>query len=188
MEKITSLCVYCGSSPGRSEHYVDAARRLGASMAANNVRLVYGGGNRGIMGAVARGVLDNGGQATGIIPEFLMTKERGGEQSLELTDLVVTQTMHDRKRIMFERADAFIALPGGIGTLEELFEILTWSQLARHSKPVGLLNTSGFWDRLIELIDHMKDEGFVHTAHLIRPVMVNEPEDVVAALNGSLGS
>ncbi len=183
MEKIRSICVYCGSSPGNNPAYMTEAKVLGAAMAGAGISLVYGGGDRGIMGAVAKSILENGGKAVGIIPEFLLEKERSsGTASLELTEIVITKNMHERKQMRFERADAFVALPGGIGTLEELIEILTWAQLGRHDKPIALLDTDGFWSKLIDLFDHMDQEGFIHTAHLIRPIVMQDADEIVPKL------
>jgi len=179
---IRSVCVYCGSQPGRDSAYVDAGRRLGKAMAENHLRLVYGGGTKGLMGAVASGVLSNGGRVTGIIPQFLMEKEATRHSLGQLSELIVTPDMHERKHKMFDRADAFIALPGGIGTLEEIVEVMTWAQLGRHRKPMVFANTGGFWDPMLKLIRHMADEGFIHTAHLVQPMVIDEPEEIVSAL------
>lgn len=159
MTTIRSICVYCGSSPGTDPTFVATAKAFGKIMAENDVSLVYGGGSRGLMGALAKSVHDHGGKVIGIIPQFLQAREVpfAGAQ-----ELVVTETMHARKQLMFDRADAFVALPGGIGTLEELVEQLTWSQLGRHKKPIALANINGFWDPLCELIEHMKKNGFIH--------------------------
>jgi uncharacterized protein (TIGR00730 family) len=156
--KIRTICVYCGSSPGNDPAFVEAARALGSAFADNGIQLVFGGGAVGIMGAIAKAVRDRGGTITGIIPEFLVAREhamRGAD------NLIVTRDMHERKRKMFEMSDAFVALPGGIGTLEELVEQLTWVQLGRHRKPVLLANIKGFWNPLCALIDHMKRLEFI---------------------------
>jgi uncharacterized protein (TIGR00730 family) len=158
VSKIRTICVYCGSSPGTDPAFVEAARAFGAVLANNGIRLVFGGGAVGIMGAIAKSVLDHGGKVTGIIPEFLVAREhamRGAD------NLVVTRDMHERKRKMFEMADAFVALPGGIGTLEEVVEQITWVQLGRHRKPILLANIEGFWNPLCSLIDHMKTLEFI---------------------------
>ena len=158
MKKINAVCVYCGSSPGADPAFAEAAKALGKALAQNGVRLVYGGGSIGLMGAVATAVVENGGQATGIIPEFLTAKER----PLRLApEQIVTRDMHERKRIMFERADAFVALPGGLGTLEELVEQMTWAQLGRHRKPFLVANINGFWDPMLTLVGHMRGLGLV---------------------------
>jgi uncharacterized protein (TIGR00730 family) len=140
---ITSMCVYCGSGPGKSPAYVAAAQTLGQIMAEQGIRLVYGGGGLGLMGEVAKSVLKHGGEVTGIIPAFLSTKEH---MLRDVQELIVVDDMHTRKKLMFERSDAFVALPGGIGTLEELVEQLTWAQLGQHKKPIVLANIDGFWE------------------------------------------
>lgn len=179
---IRSICVYCGSQPGRDPAYIEAGRALGRSIAENHLRLVYGGGTKGIMGAVASGVLSGGGRVTGIIPEFLMDKEATRHSLGQLSELIVTPDMHVRKHKMFERADAFVTLPGGIGTLEEIVEIMTWAQLGRHRKPMIFANIGGFWDPMLELIRHMADAGFVHTAHLVQPIVIDNVEEIVPTL------
>ncbi len=158
MSKINALCVYCGSSPGTDPAFVEAAHDLGKILADNGVRLVYGGGSMGLMGTLANAVLEHGGAVTGIIPEFLIKRERPRRLPQEL---VITRDMHERKRTMFERADGFVALPGGLGTLEELVEQLTWAQLGHHKKPILIANINGFWDPLPALIAHMRTLGFV---------------------------
>ena len=158
INKIRKICVYCGSGPGNDPAFVKAARELGEVLAGNNIGLVYGGGNVGLMGEIAHAVLINGGKVTGIIPDFLVQREHAKGN---IDNLIVTRDMHERKRKMFEHADAFVALPGGIGTLEELVEQLTWVQLGRHKKPVLLANIKGFWEPLTALIDHMKRLKFI---------------------------
>ncbi len=155
---------------------------MGASIAAHGLRLVYGGGTKGIMGAVASGVLSSGGQVTGIIPEFLVDMEATRHSLGQLDELVITENMHERKHMMFERADAFVTLPGGIGTLEEIVEIMTWAQLGRHEKPMVFANIEGFWNPMLDLIDHMRDQGFIHRAHLVRPMVIDRVEDIVPAI------
>ena len=179
---IRSICVYCGSQPGRNTEYMEAGRALGRSIAEHGLRLVYGGGTRGIMGAVASGVMSSGGRVTGIIPEFLMDKEASKHSLSALTEVIVTQDMHERKHKMFEQSDAFVTLPGGIGTLEEIVEIMTWGQLGRHRKPMVFANVNGFWDPMMDLLKHMTDEGFIHTAHLVRPMVIDKVEDIVPAI------
>lgn len=179
---IRSICVYCGSQPGRDSAFINAGRTLGRSIAENHLRLVYGGGTKGIMGAVASGVLSAGGRVTGIIPQFLIDMEATRHSLGQLSELIVTADMHDRKHKMFERADAFVALPGGIGTLEEIVEIMTWAQLGRHRKPIVFANIGGFWDPMLKLIRHMADAGFVHAAHLVQPIVIDEPDQIVPAL------
>ncbi|MDK1489035.1 TIGR00730 family Rossman fold protein [Sinorhizobium sp. 7-81] len=185
---IRSICVYCGSQPGRDAAHIQAGRALGKSIADHGLRLVYGGGTRGIMGAVASGVLSAGGEVTGIIPEFLMDKEATRHSLGQLSELVVTADMHERKHKMFERADAFVALPGGIGTLEEIVEIMTWAQLGRHRKPMIFGNINGFWNPMLELFQHMRDQGFVHTAHLVQPLVIDSAEGIVPAILASAGA
>jgi uncharacterized protein (TIGR00730 family) len=158
MSTIRTVCVYCGSSPGTDRVFIEAARRFGEILATDGVGLVYGGGSRGLMGAVATSVLDHGGHVTGIIPEFLQNRERTLRRAQEI---IVTPDMHVRKQTMFERADAFVALPGGVGTLEELVEQLTWAQLGRHKKPILILNINGFWNPLCGLLDHMRKLEFI---------------------------
>jgi len=176
---IRSVCVYCGSQPGRDPVYLEAGRALGRSIAENGLRLVYGGGTRGIMGAVASGVMSSGGEVLGIIPEFLMDKEASKHSLSALTEVVVTENMHQRKHRMFEEADAFVTLPGGIGTLEEIVEIMTWGQLGRHRKPMVFANINNFWQPMLELMNHMSAEGFIHTAHLVKPMVIDKIEDIV---------
>jgi len=180
--RITSICVYCGSQPGHDPAYRNAARILGRAMAENGIDLVYGGGTKGIMGTVADAVMSNGGKAIGIIPEFLMDQEASRQELGQLTELHVTKDMHERKHMMFERSDAFVTLPGGIGTLEEIIEIMTWAQLGRHTKPMVFANISGFWDPLNALIGHMSSQGFIHTAHLVQPMVIDRAEDIVPRL------
>jgi uncharacterized protein (TIGR00730 family) len=180
--EIRSICVYCGSQPGRDDVYRQAGNALGRAMAAHGIRLVYGGGTRGVMGAVADGVMSAGGKVTGIIPEFLMDKEATRHALGQLDELIVTADMHQRKHAMFDRSDAFVTLPGGIGTLEEIIEIMTWAQLGRHTKPMVLANINGFWDPLTGLMEHMADEGFIHTAHLVRPMVIDAVDAIVPAI------
>ncbi|KZL17801.1 LOG family protein ORF6 in fasciation locus [Pseudovibrio axinellae] len=158
MKTLKSICVYCGSNAGSQPLFEQASIQLGKLLASEGIRLVYGGGSIGLMGALAKTVLENGGEVTGVIPGFLKEREVMLEQAHEL---IVVQDMHERKRTMFEKADAFIALPGGIGTLEELVEMLTWAQLGRHDKPMLLLNLAQFWTPLVELLDHMRGLGFI---------------------------
>lgn len=182
MNTIRSVCVYCGSSPGRDATYVKAGHLLGRSLAKSGLRLVYGGGTKGIMGAVAEGALKAGGKVTGIIPRFLINREATETALDRLDELVITDNMHERKHRMFEKSDAFVALPGGIGTVEEIVEIMTWGQLGHHRKPIVFANVKGFWDPMLSLIEHMSEEGFIHTAHRVKPLVVNDPEAIVAAI------
>ena len=183
MTSIKSICIYCGSQPGKEPDFIREASALGKELAQNNIRLVYGGGSRGIMGAVSQSVQDNGGKVLGIIPDFLLPKEGEWDQSSDNLEIIITQNMHERKQIMFEQSDAFIALPGGIGTLEEIVEIITWAQLDRHQKPIAFLNTNNFWQPMLDLIDHMKNSGFIHTANKVNPIVIDKAEDVIAMLN-----
>ncbi|MDX8494504.1 TIGR00730 family Rossman fold protein [Mesorhizobium captivum] len=182
MNTIRSVCVYCGSSPGRDEAYIKAGHLLGRSLAKSGLRLVYGGGTKGIMGAVAEGALKAGGKVTGIIPRFLINREATESALDKLDELLITDNMHERKHRMFEKSDAFVALPGGIGTVEEIVEIMTWAQLGHHRKPIVFANIKGFWDPMLALIEHMSDEGFIHTAHRVKPLVVNDPEAIVATI------
>lgn len=179
MSKIKSLCVYCGAATGDDPVYLDAALELGRLLAQDNIRLIYGGGGVGLMGTVARACAEAGGHVTGIIPDFLIGKEQAFEHAHEL---IVTHDMHERKRLMFERADAFLALPGGIGTLEELVEQLTWVQLNRHRKPVMVLNVDGFWDPLLRLFDHMQTTGFVNVSRPVKLLVAHNVRMVLPKL------
>jgi hypothetical protein len=179
MSKINALCVYCGSSPGTDPAFVETARDFGAILAQNQVRLIYGGGSVGLMGAVADAVLDHGGAATGIIPEFLTKRERPERRG---QDLVVTRDMHERKRTMFERADGFVALPGGIGTLEEVVEQMTWAQLGRHKKPILIANINGYWNPLLTLIEHMREQQFLPPGLRVDFLIANRVDDILPKL------
>jgi uncharacterized protein (TIGR00730 family) len=179
MTFIGSVCVYCGSAPGIDPIFAEEASALGRSMADAGIRLIYGGGNIGLMGTVARAVLDAGGEVTGVIPSFLKEREILLEDAQET---IVVPDMHTRKQIMYERADAFIALPGGIGTLEELVEQLTWAQLGRHTKPILLLNTLNFWRPLLDLFDHMSRSGFIRPGLEVRYLVADQAADAVPQL------
>jgi uncharacterized protein (TIGR00730 family) len=190
MADLKSICVYLGANKGAAPVYADAARGLGTAMAKAGVRLVYGGGAVGLMGVLARSVMENGGQVTGIIPQFLKDRE---VMLAEVDDLIVTADMHERKSAMFERADAFVALPGGLGTLEEVVEVMTWAQLDRHVKPVLIVNINGFYDPLIALFDRMMKEGFLHKSfmgnHTDLPVdFVTTVEDVIPTLRKKIAA
>jgi uncharacterized protein (TIGR00730 family) len=178
MSKIRKICVYCGSGPGTDPAYVDAAKALGTILAKNGIGLVYGGGNVGIMGEIAHAVVNNGGETTGIIPEFLVAKEHADRRH----GLIVTRDMHERKRKMFELADAFVALPGGVGTLEEIVEQMTWVQLGRHRKPVMLANIKGFWEPLCALLDHMKKLEFIRGGLDFDLLVADTVEDILPML------
>lgn len=179
MSRIESICVYCASGPGTNPAFVAAARDLGRILAENRIRLVYGGGSIGLMGALAEAVLDHGGLVTGIIPDFLVRRERLLERAQES---IVTHDMHERKRIMFERADAFVALPGGVGTLEELVEQLTWAQLGRHGKPILIANIEGFWEPLRALLDHMRNLEFIREDLAVDLLVADRVEDILPKL------
>lgn len=155
---------------------------LGRSIANAGLTLVYGGGTKGIMGAVSDAALKAGGDVTGIIPRFLMNKEATETALGRLGELIVTENMHERKHAMFDRSDAFVALPGGIGTVEEIVEVMTWAQLGHHRKPMVFASIGGFWSPMIALIDHMRGAGFIHTGHLVQPLVVEDPDAVVPAI------
>ena len=177
--RIRNICVYCGSNVGSNPAYAAAARQLGQSMAKERIGLVYGGGGLGLMGELARAVLAHGGRVTGIIPAFLSVKER---MLRDVTELVVVDDMHQRKKLMFDKSDAFVALPGGIGTLEELVEQLTWAQLGRHTKPIVLVNIDEFYAPFLALIGHMQAEAFIRPDMDVRFLTVDRAEDVVPAI------
>jgi uncharacterized protein (TIGR00730 family) len=180
MSKIKAICVYCGSSPGTDPAFMKTAREFGKILAENNVRLVYGGGSIGLMGAIASSMIEHGGTATGIIPEFLTAKEQPRRLAQEQ---IITRDMHERKRTMFDRADAFVALPGGLGTLEELVEQMTWAQLGRHKKPILIANINRFWDPLLTLIDHMRRLGLVPSpARGVELLVADRVEDILPKL------
>jgi uncharacterized protein (TIGR00730 family) len=179
MAVLKSVCVYCGSSSGAKPVYAQSARALGQALAAADLRLIYGGGSVGLMGALARAALEAGGTVTGIIPRFLQSRERPFD---DLTETIVTEDMHQRKMLMFEHADAFVALPGGVGTLEELIEQMTWAQLGRHQKPVLLANIDGFWDALCELLAQMRSERFIRPEMDISWLVAESAEDIVPML------
>lgn len=170
---LRSLCIYCGSAPGVQPLYADMARALGRAMVRQNIALVYGGGSVGLMGIIADAVMRQGGSATGVIPQILMDKEVGHHG---LTALHVVKDMHERKAMMAELSDGFIAMPGGFGTLEELFEILTWAQLGLHTKPIGLLNVNGYYDGLISFIDYQVAQGFLKPIHAARLLPATQPD------------
>jgi hypothetical protein len=185
---LTSICVFCGARLGVRPAYRDLARRTGLTLARRGVVVVYGGGRAGLMGELADAVLAAGGEVIGIIPRQLLDREVG---HTGLTRLEVVGTMHERKARMAELAEAFIALPGGLGTLEELFEVWTWSYLGFHDKPLGLLSTAGYYDHLTALLDHAVEEGFVDPRHRARLVLEEEPErllDRLAELKGRVAA
>ena len=180
--KIKTVCVYCGSGPGTNPRFVETAIALGKAFAENDIRLVYGGGSVGLMGAVATSVLDHGGSVTGIIPDFLTTRENALKR---VQEMIVTPDMHERKRLMFERSDAFVALPGGIGTLEELVEQLTWQQLGRHAKPILLANIDGFWEPLLALLAHMRATAFIRPTLTVDILKAERVEDILPRLRAA---
>jgi len=182
MNQIKTVCVYCGSGPGTNPRFVEAAQGLGKIFADNNIRLVYGGGSVGLMGAIAKSVLDHGGAVTGIIPDFLRARENA---LTKVQEMIVTPDMHERKRLMFERSDAFVALPGGVGTLEELVEMLTWQQLGRHAKPILLANIDGFWEPLMALLAHMRSAQFIRPNLEVDVLKAERVEDILPRLRAA---
>ena len=176
---VHNICVYCGSGVGKSPAYRAAARTLGKALAEQKIGLIYGGGDLGLMGDIAHTTLDHGGHVTGIIPQFLTRKE---QMLRDVDELIVTQDMHERKRLMFERSDGFVALPGGIGTLEELVEQLTWVQLGRHTKPVIVANIEGFWDPFLNVLTHMKADGFIRPGVNVHFTVVDDATKIVPAV------
>ncbi len=185
MSTIRSICVYCGSSPGNDAAYVKAGEELGAAIATANIKLIFGGGTNGIMGAVARGVLNAGGKVGAIIPRFLTTRETTHDAMTIFDDLTIVETMHERKQAMFDRSDAFVALPGGLGTVEEIVEIMTWAQLGQHRKPIVFANVENFWSPMLAMIDHMERVGFLHSRTLIQPIVVDKVENIISAIQAA---
>ena len=181
MAELKSVCVFCGSSPGSDPVYMEGARAFGAALAREKIRLVYGGGHIGMMGALSEAVYSAGGKVLGIIPKFLVAREHATEGNI---DLKIVGDMHERKRLMVEESEAFVALPGGIGTLEELVEQLTWIQLDRHSKPMLLANFNGFWNPLIALLDHFDRKKFIHSG--VRYLVADRPEEIVPKLRAAV--
>lgn len=180
-----NLCVYCGSGPGKNPVYMAAARNLGSAMVEAGIGLVYGGGSLGLMGEVAKTVLEAGGHVIGIIPEFLGTKER---MLTGVNELIVTKSMHERKMTMFEHSTGFVALPGGIGTLEELTEISTWAQLDQHAKPIILCNIENYWEPYLTLLKHMRAERFIREGMEFKMDVVKTAADVVPAFDYRLAN
>lgn len=179
MSQLRSICVFCGSRPGADPAYVAAARAMGQAIAANGWRLVYGAGDVGLMGEVARAAQLAGAQAMGVIPTHLMGREQGKR---DLTQLVITENMHERKKVMFMNSDAIVVLPGGAGSLDEFFEVLTWRQIGLHAKPIYLLDTAGYWKPLLALLDHTIAQGFAEPT--MRSYFTTVPD--VASLEASL--
>lgn len=182
MTELRSICVYCGSGHGTDPEFREAAEQLGREMAREGVTLVYGGGNVGLMGVVARAVLDHGGHVVGVIPEFLKAREI---MIPDAQELIVVPDMHTRKRIMFDRADAFVALPGGVGTLEELVEQLTWAQLGQHRKPILMANVRNFWKPLLVLLAHMRETGFIRQGAEVHYQVAEGVSDVIPMLRAA---
>ena len=174
-----SVCVFCGASSGHDPAYALAARRFGEVLAQRGIELVWGAGNVGLMGVLADAVLSHGGRAVGVIPDFMVERELAHTAASEI---LIVDSMHARKAAMAERADAFVALPGGFGTLDELFEILTWAQLHIHRKPIGLLNVQGFFDPLLAMVQHMSTAGFITARHLALLQMKELPEELLDAM------
>jgi len=179
MSGIKSICVYCAAGPGNNPAFVEAAKSLGCVLAQNDIRLIYGGGSEGLMGALADSVLDHGGSVTGVIPEFLVNREH---MLVRAQERIITRDMHERKRVMFERADAFVALPGGVGTLEELVEQMTWAQLGRHKKPILVLNTARFWDPLLLLLEQMEKLEFIRAGLSVDYLVAERVEEILPKL------
>lgn len=175
-----SICVYCASSLGNNPIFAEQAYELGKTLSEHGITLVYGGAKVGLMGKVADGALSKGGLVTGIIPAFLGSKEIKHDQ---LQELIVVETMHERKALMQEKSDGFIALPGGFGTMEELFEILTWGQLSLHKKPIGILNVGGYYDSLIQLIDTMIDSGLLKEEYKNMVLVSDSIDDLLSQMN-----
>jgi uncharacterized protein (TIGR00730 family) len=180
---IQNICVYCGSGAGRNPVYAAAARAFGRILAESRIGLVYGGGSLGLMGETARSVLRHGGHVTGVIPGFLSEREH---MLIEAQELIVVDDMHQRKQLMFAKSDAFVALPGGLGTLEEFVEQLTWTQLGRHAKPIVLANVEGFWNPLLTLFDAMKAELFIRPGLELKLIVVDSVEEIIPAIGAAL--
>jgi uncharacterized protein (TIGR00730 family) len=185
ISRIRRICVYCGSGPGTDPAFVQAARAFGKVLAANGIGLVFGGGGDGMMGELANAVLAHGGDVTGIIPEFLVAREHAHKK---VQNLIATRDMHERKRKMFEMADAFVALPGGVGTLEEIVEQMTWAQLGRHKKPILLANIAGFWQPLCALLDHMKVLQFIRGELSFDLLVADKVDDILPMLERAAAS
>ena len=185
MAILSNLCVYCGSSMGLAPVYEQAAIELGRHMANDGVRLIYGGASIGLMGKLARSVLETGGKITGIIPRFLVEREVMFDN---VDECIITDDMHERKRVMFEKAEAFVALPGGIGTLEELIEMLTWAQLGQHVKPILIANINGFWNPLLSLLSHMEEQGFIGTELTVPYITAERPDQILPRLRDAIAT
>lgn len=183
MNELKRICVYCGSGPGKNPKFMRAAAAFGKILADNGIALVYGGGTIGLMGAIAESVIGHGGQVIGVIPDFLAAREIAKRDA---TELIITDDMHERKRIMFDRSDAFVALPGGLGTLEELTEQLTWAQLGRHRKPILIANIDGFWDPLLAMMAHMRQLAFIRDGLEIDLLTADRVDDILPKLRRSM--
>ncbi len=179
-----SVCVFCGSRDGVRPEYIEAANELGRAIAAQNWRLVYGAGDIGLMGAVARSTQANGGDTFGVIPIHLLQREVAKR---DLGRFVVTENMHERKKVMFMNSDALVVLPGGTGSLDEFFEVLTWRQLGLHGKPIFLLNTNGYWNKLVELMEHIIEQGFADAGIMEYLTLFDDVPSLVAALQNARG-
>ncbi|MCW5681350.1 MAG: TIGR00730 family Rossman fold protein [Xanthobacteraceae bacterium] len=186
MAEIKTVCVYCGSSTGFDPKYAEAARALGRALAEAKIALVFGGGGRGLMGELSRAARAGGGHVTGIVPKFLVESEQAAMANA--TEMIVVEDMHVRKRTMFERADAFVALPGAIGTLEELIEQMTWAQIGQHEKPMLLLNLDGYWDPLLKLFDRFCEAGFLRREWIEKLIVAAKPEEIVPALRAAIAA
>jgi uncharacterized protein (TIGR00730 family) len=182
MSTLKRICVYCGSGPGSDPAFVAAARSFGAILADNGIGLVYGGGSVGLMGELANAVLDRGGEVLGIIPTFLEDREH----AIKRANVIVTRDMHERKQRMFDEADAFVALPGGVGTLEEVVEQMTWAQLGRHQKPILLANIQKFWDPLCALLDHMEELQFIRPGLAVKYLVAERVDDILSMLTKAM--
>ena len=182
MAELKSICVYCGSNPGADPEFAATAKGLGAAMARASIRLVYGGGSVGLMGELADAVLDRGGEVIGIIPTFLKNREHASVRG----KVIVTRDMHERKQRMFDEADAFVALPGGVGTLEEVVEQMTWAQLGRHQKPILLANIQKFWDPLCALLDHMEELQFIRPGLAVNYLVAERVDDILPMLTKAM--
>ncbi len=184
ISSLQSICVYCGSGTGKNPAYLETARAFGRILAESRIGLVYGGGSLGLMGEIARSVLHHGGHVTGIIPGFLSEREH---MLVEAQELIVVDDMHQRKQLMFTKSDAFVALPGGLGTLEEFVEQLTWSQLGRHAKPIVLVNVEGFWDPLLVLFEGMGAEGFIRPGLELNLLVADRVHHIIPMIDKALG-
>ena len=180
---LRNICVYCGSGSGRNPAFAEAARDFGKILAAAEISLVYGGGSLGLMGEIARSVIRHGGRVTGIIPAFLSAREH---MLLEAHELVVVDNMHQRKHLMFMKSDAFVAMPGGLGTLEEFVEQLTWSQLEQHQKPIVLTNIDGYWNSLLSQFERMREEGFIRRGLELHLEVVDRVDAIIPAITRAL--